>query len=438
LSKQAKGVCLTGLETRTRSRLRLGFFDSSFNPSSSLLGEKAVTTSLLMPVYSPAPADFVRGAGVEVWSAQGTRYLDFIAGIATNALGHCHPKLVAALTDQAGKIWHMSNMYQTELQRSLAERYTQATFADVVFFANSGTEAIEACLKLVRKYHSAKGHPERIDILGFDGAFHGRSYGAINAAANPNYLAGFGPPLPGYQQLPFGDHEALKAAIGPTTAGIILEPVQGEGGLRPVPDQCLQGLRQLCDEHGILLIFDEVQSGAGRTGKLFAHEWAGITPDVMAVAKGMGGGFPMGACLATAEAASGMVRGVHGSTFGGNPMAMAVAHAVFDEISQPEFLEHVRDTANHLHQSLHSLKDRYPDLVLEVRGKGLLCGLKLSIDPLKVRQACFERGMLVGTAGQNVLRLAPPLIANADNVSEAVSILDAALAAVQSDMKADA
>jgi acetylornithine/N-succinyldiaminopimelate aminotransferase len=401
-------------------------------------GDNIVSASPLMPVYSPAPADFVQGKGVEVWDKDGNRYLDFIAGIATNSLGHCHPKLVAAITEQANKIWHMSNMYQTELQRSLAQKYTDATFADVVFFANSGTEAIEACLKLVRKYHSSKGNPEKIDILGFDGAFHGRSYGAINAAANPNYLEGFGPPLPGYQQLKFGDHEALLAAITPTTAGIILEPVQGEGGLRPVPDQCLQGLRKLCDEHGILLIFDEVQCGASRTGKLFAHEWAGITPDVMAVAKGMGGGFPMGACLATAEAASGMVRGVHGSTFGGNPLAMAVAHAAFDEISKPEFLEHVRDVSNHLHQSLEGLKDRYPDLVLDVRGKGLLCGINLAIDPMRVRQACFERGMLIGTAGKTVVRMAPPLIATTANVSEAISILDAALASVQAEVKAAA
>jgi acetylornithine/N-succinyldiaminopimelate aminotransferase len=397
-----------------------------------------VSAAPLMPVYSPAPADFVQGKGVEVWTSDGKRYLDFIAGIATNSLGHCHPKLVAAVTEQANKIWHMSNMYQTELQRSLAQKYADATFADVVFFANSGTEAIEACLKLVRKYHSSKGNPEKIDILGFDGAFHGRSYGAINAAANPSYLAGFGPPLPGYQQLPFGDHEALKAAITPTTAGIIIEPVQGEGGLRPVPVQCLQGLRALCDEHGILLIFDEVQCGASRTGKLFAHEWAGITPDVMAVAKGMGGGFPMGACLASAEAASGMVRGVHGSTFGGNPLAMAVAHAAFDEISKPEFLEHVRDVSNHLHQALASLKDRYPDLVVDVRGKGLLCGINLSVDPMLVRQACFERGMLIGTAGKTVLRMAPPLIVTSENVSEAISILDSALASVQAQVKAAA
>jgi acetylornithine/N-succinyldiaminopimelate aminotransferase len=395
-----------------------------------------VSAAPLMPVYSPAPANFTEGRGVEVFTDTGERYLDFIAGIATNSLGHCHPKLVAALTEQAQKIWHMSNMYQTELQRSLAQKYTEATFADVVFFANSGTEAIEACLKLARKYHSAKGQPERIDIIGFDGAFHGRSYGAINAAGNPNYVEGFGPRLPGYVKVPFGDHDALKAAVTETTAAIILEPVQGEGGVRAVPDQCLQGLRALCDEHGILLILDEVQSGAGRTGKLFAHEWAGVTPDVMAVAKGMGGGFPMGACLATTDAASGMVRGVHGSTFGGNPLAMAVAHAAFDEISKPEFLEHVRDVANHLGQALEGLKDRYPELVEDVRGKGLLRGIKLKVDPLTVRAKCFDRGMLVGTAGGNVLRMAPPLIATTENVSEAVSILDSALAATRAEAKA--
>lgn len=403
--------------------------------AASLL-ETLVSAAPLMPVYSQSPADFVEGRGVEVFTKDGARYLDFIAGIATNSLGHCHPKLVDAITAQANKIWHMSNMYQTELQRSLAEKYTSATFADVVFFANSGTEAIEASLKLARKYHSANGSPERIDIIGFDGAFHGRSYGAINAAGNPNYVEGFGPRLPGYVKLPFGDHEALKAAITETTAAIILEPVQGEGGVRAVPDMCLQGLRTLCDEHGILLIFDEVQSGAARTGKLFAHEWAGITPDVMAVAKGMGGGFPMGACLATTEAAKGMVKGVHGSTFGGNPLAMAVAHAVFDEISTPEFLQHVTDMANHLGQALEGLKDRHPDLIEDVRGKGLLRGMKLKVDPLAVRQAIYEHGMLVGTAGGNVLRLAPPLIVDEANISEAVAILDRALSAFREKARA--
>lgn len=396
------------------------------------------TASPLMPVYSPPPADFTEGRGVEVFTAEGRRYLDFIAGIATNALGHCHPKLVAALTEQANKIWHMSNMYQTQLQRDLAQKWVDATFADVVFFSNSGTEAIEACLKLVRKFHSHNGAPERIDIIGFEGSFHGRSYGAINASGNPTYLAGFGPRLQGFIQVPFGDHEALKAAIGPTTAGIILEPVQGEGGVRAVPEACLKGLRELCDAEGILLIFDEVQSGAGRTGKLFAHEWAGITPDVMAIAKGIGGGFPMGACLATSRAAAGMVRGVHGSTFGGNPLAMAVGGAVFDEISQPAFLQHVTDMGNHLGQALEGLKDRYPDLVRDVRGKGLLRGMALTVDPLTVRAKVFERGMLCGTAGGNVLRLAPPLIITTEHVAEAVAILDAALADTRAELAARA
>lgn len=392
------------------------------------------TASPLMPVYSPPPADFTEGRGVEVFTAEGRRYLDFIAGIATNALGHCHPKLVAALTAQANRIWHMSNMYQTQLQRDLAQKWVDATFADVVFFSNSGTEAVEASLKLVRKFHSHNGAPERIDIIGFEGSFHGRSYGAINASGNPTYLAGFGPRLPGFIQVPFSDHEALKAAIGPTTAGIILEPVQGEGGVRAVPEACLKGLRELCDAEGILLIFDEVQSGAGRTGRLFAHEWAGITPDVMAIAKGIGGGFPMGACLATSHAASGMVRGVHGSTFGGNPLAMAVGHAVFDEISQPAFLQQVTDMGNHLGQALEGLKDRYPDLVRDVRGKGLLRGMALTVDPLTVRAKVFERGMLCGTAGGNVLRLAPPLIITAEHVAEAVAILDAALADTRAEL----
>lgn len=383
-----------------------------------------MSASPLMPVYSPSPADFTEGRGMEVFTRDGTRYLDFIAGIATNALGHCHPKLVSALTEQAGKLWHMSNMYQTGLQRELAQKYVDATFADVVFFANSGTEAIEACLKLTRKYHSANGNPHKIDILGFEGAFHGRSYGAINAAANPKYLEGFGPPLPGYQQLPWGDHEALKAAITDTTAGIIIEPVQGEGGVRALPLECLHGLRKLCDEAGILLIFDEVQSGASRTGKLFAHQWSGITPDVMAAAKGIGGGFPMGACLATERAASGMVVGVHGSTFGGNPLAMAVGNAVFDEISTPEFLQHVNDMSNHLGQALEGLKDRHPTLVKDVRGKGLLRGIGLTQDPLPLRKQCFEKGLLVGNAGGNVLRLAPPLIVEERHISEAVAIID--------------
>lgn len=390
-----------------------------------------MTLNPLMPVYPPAPANFVEGKGARLRDDKGNEYLDFVAGIATNCLGHCNPILVDALTKQANKLWHVSNSYQTELQKELAAKWTSVTFADVVFFTNSGTEAIEACLKLTRKYHFEKGKPEKIDIIGFDGAFHGRSYGAINAAANPNYIHGFGPALPGYKQCEFGNMDALKAMIDENTAGIILEPIQGEGGCRAASDEYLTELRKICDEKDILLIFDEVQSGAARSGKLFAHEWAGITPDVMAIAKGIGGGFPMGACLATENAALGMVKGVHGSTFGGNPLAMAVGSAVFDEITKPEFLDHVNQMSNAVTQGLESLKDAHPELVEEVRGKGLLRGIKLKIDPQIVRSKAFENGLLVAVAGGNVLRLVPPLIITQQDVSEAIAILDKSMSAVK-------
>ena len=396
----------------------------------------APTQSPLLPVYAPPAERFVRGEGVFLYTDKDERYLDFIAGIAVNALGHAHPALVKALNEQAGKLWHLSNMFRVEGQERLAQKYVDSSFADVVFFTNSGTEAIEGCLKLARKYHSAKGRPERIDIIGFSGAFHGRTYAAINAAGNPNYLDGFGPRLPGYINLPFGDHDALNAAIGPTTAAIIVEPVQGEGGVRAMPVECLKGLRDLCDKHGILLIFDEVQCGAGRTGKMWAHEWAGITPDVMAVAKGVGGGFPLGAFLATREAASGMVRGTHGTTFGGNPLAMAVGDACFDILNAPEFLARVRDMSNHFGQALEGLKDRHADLVQEVRGKGLLRGLKLAIDPKPVQNAARERKLLVGVAGENVLRIAPPLIIEPAHIAEAVAALDGALTSVEAERAA--
>jgi acetylornithine/N-succinyldiaminopimelate aminotransferase len=387
----------------------------------------SVAENPLLPVYAPPEQVFVRGQGTWLWTEGGDKYLDFIAGIAVNALGHAHPKLVEVLKTQAEQLWHLSNMFQVKGQKELAARYVESSFADTVFFTNSGTEAIEGALKMARKYHSANGQPERIDIVGFSGAFHGRTYAAINAAGNPTYLDGFGPRLPGYQSLPFGDHNALEAAIGPTTAAVIVEPVQGEGGCRAIPDQCLQGLRTLCDKHGVLLIFDEVQCGAARTGKLWAHEWAGVTPDIMAVAKGVGGGFPMGAILAAKEAAKGMVRGAHGTTFGGNPLAMAVGIAVFEEISTPAFLAHVNEMANHIGQGLAGLKDRHPDLVVETRGKGLLRGLKLTIDPKIVQAHARTRRLLVGVAGDNVVRLAPPLIIEAGHVSEAIAALDGAL-----------
>lgn len=386
----------------------------------------------LLPVYAPPEELFVRGQGAELFTDRGDRYLDFIAGIAVNALGHAHPRLVAALKAQSEKIWHLSNMFRIEGQEQLARRYVETSFADLVFFTNSGTEAIEGALKLARKYHAANGQAERINIIGFSGAFHGRTYAAVNAAGNPTYLDGFGPRLPGYQTVPFADHAALEAAIGPDTAAVIVEPVQGEGGCRAIPAGCLQGLRALCDQHGALLIFDEVQCGAGRTGKLWAHEWAGVTPDVMAVAKGVGGGFPMGAFLATAEAGKGMVRGTHGTTFGGNPLAMAVGLACFEVLSDPEFLAQVDATAGHLGQALEGLRDRHPNLVRDVRGKGLLRGLQLSIDPKPVQVAARERRLLVGTAGDNVLRLAPPLVIDSGHIAEAVEVLDQALSAVRS------
>jgi acetylornithine/N-succinyldiaminopimelate aminotransferase len=383
--------------------------------------------SPLLPVYSPPEEVFVRGEGVHLTTGTGDRYLDFIAGIAVNAFGHAHPKLVAALTDQAGKLWHLSNMFRIEGQETLAAKYVASTFADVVFFTNSGTEAIEGSLKMARKYHSANGNPDKIDIIGFSGSFHGRSYAAINAAGNPSYVDGFGPRLPGFVNLAYGDHDALKAAIGPTTAAVLIEPVQGEGGCRAVPDSCLRELRALCDKHGTLLIFDEVQSGAGRTGKIWAHEWSGVTPDIMAIAKGIGGGFPMGAFLATREAAKGMTKATHGTTFGGNPLAMAVGNAAYDMLHDPRLMQHVNDVANHLGQALEGLKDRHPARVLEIRGKGLLRGIRLAHDPKPVQAAARARKLLVGVAGENCVRLAPPLVIEPAHVTDAVAILDAAL-----------
>lgn len=385
--------------------------------------------SHILPVYAPPEQNFVRGEGCWIWDDKGDKYLDCIAGIAVNALGHAPPVLVKALTEQAGKLWHTSNMFKVQGQEELAAKYVRDSFADVVFFTNSGTEAIEGALKTARKYHTANGNPEKIDIIGFQGSFHGRSYAAVNASGNPSYLDGFGPRLPGYIQAPYGDLDALKKLVGPTTAAFIIEPVQGEGGVRAVPDDFLRGLRKLADENGALIIFDEVQSGASRTGKIWAHQWSGVTPDIMAVAKGVGGGFPMGAFLATKEAAKGMVKGVHGTTFGGNPLAMAVGNACYDEISKPEFLERVNTVSNHLTQALESLKDRHPNLVVAVTGKGLMRGLKLKIDPKGIQGKLRDRKVLVGVAGDNVLRMAPPLVISEDEIRQAVDAIDAVLAA---------
>ena len=379
----------------------------------------------LYDTYKPPAHEFVRGEGAYLYTENGDKYLDFIAGISVNCLGHNHPAPKAALLEQADKVWHLSGMYQLTNAKTLAKKYCDALpFADKVFFTNSGAEAIECAMKTARKFHYDNGQPERFDIITFQGAFHGRTFATINAGGNPKYLKGFGPALPGFIHLPFGDHDALKDAISDTTAAILVEPVQGEGGLRPLPEVCLRGLRELCDEKGILLIYDEVQCGAGRTGKLFAHQWAeNAEPDIMAVAKGVGGGFPMGACIATKEAAAGMVPGTHGSTYGGNPLAMAVGNAVWDEISKPEFLEQVERVSNYLKQQFESLKDEFPDVVQELRGKGLLCGMQLKKPAVDVRAMMLENNLLGGSAGDNVLRLAPPLIVTEDHVREAVGIL---------------
>jgi acetylornithine/N-succinyldiaminopimelate aminotransferase len=383
-------------------------------------------SSAILPVYGPPAVVFERGEGVRLYDATGKAYLDFIAGIAVNGLGHAHPALVKALTDQANQLWHLSNMFRIPGQERLAERYCELTFADRAFFTNSGTEAIEACLKIARRYQWSIGQTERIGVLSFTGSFHGRSLGAISAGAQEKYREGFGPRLQGFRSIEFGDHEALKTEIAkPDLAAVLIEPVQGEGGVREVPEQCLRGLRQLCDEHGVLLIYDEVQCGAGRTGKLFHHQWIdGAEPDLMACAKGIGGGFPLGMALCTEKAASGMAKGVHGTTYGGNPLAMAVGNAVLDVLTGEGFLEEVRRVSGVLTQGLESLKDRYPELVVKVTGRGLLRGLKLTRDPMPVRTSLIEKGLLVGTAGDNVLRLAPPLVATQDDVREAVDIID--------------
>jgi len=383
------------------------------------------SNSAVMATYARQAISFVRGEGSWLFTADGERYLDFGSGVAVNSLGHAHPHLVAALTGQASQLWHTSNIYRSPGQERLAQRLCAASFADRVFFCNSGTEACEGAIKTARRYHYANGNPERWRIITFEGAFHGRTLAALAAAANPKYLEGFGTPADGFDNIPLNDPEALTAAIGPQTAAIMIEPIMGEGGVRVVPAEMLQHLRQLCDEHGLLLIFDEVQTGVGRTGRLFAHEHAGVKPDIMAIAKGIGGGFPLGAFLATEKAASGMIAGTHGSTFGGNPLAMAVGNAVLDVVLARGFLDEVTRKAARLRQSLAEVKDNSSGLVLEVRGNGLLTGLKL--DPGIpagdfVTAALAEHLLLIG-AGDNVVRILPPLnIDEADIVEGAARI----------------
>ena len=382
--------------------------------------------SAVLGTYARANVEFERGEGAYLYTANGERYLDFAAGVAVNVLGHAHPHLVAAIREQAGKLWHTSNLYRVAGQERLAKRLTQVTFAEKVFFANSGAEALEASIKMARKFHSFHGRPERYRIITFDGAFHGRTLATIAAGNQPKHLAGFGPKVEGFDQAPLGDLDAVKAAITPETAGILAEPVQGEGGIRVPGWPFLRALRDISDEHGILLLLDEVQTGMGRTGKLFAYEWAGVEPDIMAVAKGLGGGFPIGACLATEEAAEGMTPGSHGSTFGGNPLAMAAANAVLDVVLKPDFLPHVQQTALLLRQRLAELTDKYPAIVAEIRGEGLMLGLRCKIPSGDVSSAFFAEKLLTVGAGENVVRLLPPLIVGEAEITEACAKIDAA------------
>jgi acetylornithine/N-succinyldiaminopimelate aminotransferase len=388
-------------------------------------------TSAILPTYARANLAFERGEGVWLYTADGERYLDFGGGIAVSSVGHSHPHLVEALTEQARKLWHTSNVYTIPLGEKLAERLANLTFADVTFFTNSGAEAMEGAIKIARKYHSANGHPERYRIITFEGAFHGRTLATIAAGGQKKYLEGFGPVSPGFDQVAFGDHTALEAAITPETAAILVEPIQGEGGIRVLPTQCLRGLRELCDRHGLLLIFDEIQSGVGRTGKLFAHEWAGVTPDIMAVAKGIGGGFPMGAFMATHEAAKGMTAGTHGSTYGGNPLAMAVGNAVLDLVADPALLAKVEAMGLLLKQRLAELKDRHPAVIAEIRGKGLLMGIRTLVPNTELVAELREERLLTIGAGDNVVRLLPPLIIDEGDIAEAVKRIDKACTTIE-------
>jgi len=396
---------------------------------------EAALIAPLMPTYVRADLAFERGEGAWLIATDGKRYLDFSGGVAVNALGHAHPALVNALTEQAQKVWHVSNLFRVPEAEKLAKRFVDATFADTVFFANSGAEAMECAIKTARKYYAVSGKPERTRIVTFDGSFHGRTLATLSAAGNQKYLDGFGTPLAGFDQVKFGDLDGAKKAIGPETAAILVEPIEGEGGIRVPPPSFMRGLRELCDKNGLLLVLDEVQTGMGRTGKLFAYEWAGIEPDILGTAKGIGGGFPLGACLATAEAAKGMTAGTHGSTFGGNPLAMAVGSAVLDVILAPGFLERVRQNGLLMKQRLAELKDKHPSVIAEIRGEGLLVGLRCVAPQADVIAASREEGLLTAAAGENVVRLLPPLIIGDAEISEAVTKLDVACRKIEASQK---
>jgi len=384
--------------------------------------------SALYETFARAPLAFERGEGCWLVTGDGERYLDFAGGIAVNSLGHGHPHLVAALTDQAQKLWHVSNLYHIPGQERLGERLVETSFADKVFFTNSGAEALECAIKTARRWHYVNGRPERFRIITFEGAFHGRTLATIAAGGQQKYLEGFGPKVEGFDQVAFDDLDAAEKLIGPETAAILLEPVQGEGGVRPFPTASLKRLRELCDKHGLLLIFDEVQCGVGRTGKLYAHEWSGVSPDLMAIAKGIGGGFPVGACLATDNAAKGMTAGVHGTTFGGNPLAMAVGNAVLDVILEDGFMAEVSRKSLLMKQGLAAVADEFGDVIEDVRGSGLLLGLKCRMPNTKVNMALRDRKLLSVPAGDNVVRLLPPLVVSDDEIRDAVGRIRAAAA----------
>ncbi|MBF9029214.1 acetylornithine/succinylornithine family transaminase [Rhodobacterales bacterium HKCCE3408] len=393
--------------------------------------------SPVLPSYSRSPLSFERGEGAWLIERDGRRFLDFAAGIAVVSLGHSNPRLVKALTDQAQKLWHTSNLFTVPEQERLAEMLVEHTFADTVFFCNSGTEAGELAVKMARKYRAETGSPERTTILTFEGSFHGRSTTMISAAGSEKLTKGFGPLTPGFRHLPFGDHDALRAAAAePDVGAIMVEPVQGESGIRPLPDQCLKGLRDLCDEHGLLLIFDEIQCGMGRTGKLFAHEWAGITPDIMMVAKGIGGGYPIGALLATEEVGRVMTPGTHGSTYGGNPLGCAVAAEVMTAMTEEGFLDGVSRKAGHLRQKLEGLVADHPDVFEKVRGSGLMLGLVCKAPNLDVIRAGHAQEIIMAPASDNVVRLLPPLTITEEEITEAVARLDRAASAVEAALAA--
>src|SRR5579862_9572898 len=381
-----------------------------------------------MTTFARVHLAFERGEGVWLIATDGERYLDFTSGVAVNALGHGHPQLVAALKAQADKVWHVSNLYEIPEAERVATRLCEHSFADVVFFCNSGAEAVECAIKTARKYHSVSGHPERYRIITFEGAFHGRTLATLAAGGQKKYLDGFGPVVEGFDQMAFADLEATKRAIGPETAAIMIEPLMGEGGVRIVEPSFLRALRALCDQHGLLLIFDEVQSGMGRTGELFAYQRTGVTPDIMALAKALGGGFPVGACLATSAAAAGMTAGTHGSTFGGNPLAMSAANAVLDVMRAPGFFDRVKRTALLFKQRLAEIKDRYPAVIAEVRGEGLLIGLRALVPAGELVDALRAEKMITVSAGDNVVRLLPPLIISEQEIAEGVTRLDRACA----------